>query len=69
VTMRIHRKLQSALCRLGLHKWSDHKGGIQICLRDGCESAKTFGLQGSMRKLQFEKELYEDYQRYTEDEP
>jgi hypothetical protein len=55
------------LCRVGLHKWSDHRGGIKICLRDGCQHAKTFGLTGTMRHLQWQKELYEKHQSFTED--
>jgi hypothetical protein len=59
---------QSLLCRLGLHKWSENRGGIKVCLRSGCRKARTYGLTGTMRKMQFEKELYEDYQWYTESE-
>ena len=57
---------RSLLCRFGLHLWSTNRGGIKICLRDGCRKARTYGLTGTMRKMQFEEELYEDYQRYTE---
>lgn len=54
------------LCRLGLHKWSDHRGGIKVCCRAGCRKAKTFGLTGTMRRMQWEDELYEKYQRITD---
>ena len=53
-------------CRFGLHKWSDHRGGIKICLREGCQKARTFSLTGTMRTQKFEKELYEKFQRYAD---
>lgn len=56
------------LCRFGLHKWSDHRGGIKVCRRDGCRRAKTFGLTGTMRRMQWEEELYDEYQRVTSQE-
>jgi hypothetical protein len=59
---------RSILCRFGLHKWSEARGGIKICLRDGCEKATTYGLTGSMRQLAFEQRLYEKYQESTTDE-
>lgn len=62
------QRTRSLLCRLGLHRWSDNHGGIKVCTREGCRSAKTFGLTGTMRRMQWEEELYEDYQQYTEDE-
>lgn len=58
--------MSSIRCRIGWHDWSENRGGILICRRDGCERAKTFGLQGSMRKQQFEQELYEKYQQFEE---
>lgn len=54
------------LCRIGLHKWSDNRGGIKVCLRSGCRKAKTYGLTGTMRRMKFEEELYEQYQRFDE---
>lgn len=57
----------SLLCRVGLHRWSENRGGIQVCLRDGCRRARTFGFSGVVRKMQFEEELYDDYQRYTDE--
>ena len=57
---------RSLLCRFGLHNWSTNRGGIKVCLRDGCRKARTYGLTGIMRKMEFKEDLYEDYQRYTE---
>jgi hypothetical protein len=56
---------RSLLCRFGLHKWSKNRGGIKVCLRSECRKARTYGLTGTMRKMQFEEDLYEDYQRYV----
>ena len=57
---------RSLLCRFDLHKWSTNRGGIKICLRSDCRKARTYGLTGTMRKMEFEEDLYEDYQRYVE---
>lgn len=57
---------QSLLCRLGLHKWSTNRGGIKVCRREGCRKARLYGLTGTMRKMEFEEELYEDYRRYED---
>ena len=52
-------------CRFGLHDWSDTRGGVRVCERDGCHRATTYGLTGAMRRLAWERELYEDYRRHT----
>lgn len=51
------------LCWLGSHKWSDPRGGIRICRRGGCEAVRLFGLSGTMRRIQWKRELYQEYQR------
>lgn len=56
----------SLLCRFGIHKWSENHGGIKVCVRDECCKARTYGFTGTMRKIEFEKELYDEYQKYTE---
>lgn len=58
--------LDGALCRVGLHEWSETRGGIKVCLRSGCQSARTFGMTGMTRTKEFEEDLYEDYHRYVE---
>lgn len=60
--------VRSLLCRVGLHKWSANRGGIKVCLRDDCRGATTFGFTGAMRRMEFEDELYDDYQRYESEE-
>ena len=52
---------RSVLCQLGLHKWSTNRAGIKVCRREGCRRARTFGLTGLMRKMEFEEELYEEF--------
>lgn len=59
--------VRSLLCRLGLHKWSTNRGGITVCRRDDCRKAQTFGMTGAMRKMEFERELYEDFQRFEDE--
>lgn len=59
---------RSLRCRLGLHSWSTNRGGIKICERSGCRAAKTFGFTGSMRRLEFQAKLYEQYQRITSED-
>lgn len=42
-----------------------HRGGIRACLRPGCRKVRLFGLTGMFRRIEFEHELYEEYQKYT----
>jgi hypothetical protein len=56
------------LCRVGLHDWSDNKGGIKVCERSDCRAAKTYGLTGAMRQTEWEEQLYEQYQQYIEND-
>lgn len=60
------RESRPLRCRLGLHKWSDNRGGIQICRRSGCHDARTYGLTGTMRLMQWKESLYEEYKRFEE---
>lgn len=56
-------------CRIGLHKWSDNKGGIRVCLRDYCKKPQTYGLTGIMLKIEWERELYAKWHQYADKKP
>lgn len=64
-TLTFERRIgRSVRCRFGLHEWSTNYGGIKVCKRDGCRKAKTFGVLGTIREVDFEEGLYETFQKY-----
>lgn len=61
--MSLRTRIGERLCRFKIHRWSEPHGGIRVCERDGCQAASLYGITGAMRKIQWQKDLYQEYQR------